>query len=313
MGQDGPVSTPVTDERPAIAADAVLAAAVDLARSAVEQESTAAHVGDYRGCFSVAEQDPSAPVAIHLFQCTAPAYVGWGWSVAVTRLYDDERVTVNEVVLQPGEGALLPQPWVPWNERLLAGDLGVGDLLPTAPDDERLAPAYTGTGDPVLDDVAGQLGLGRVRVLSRFGRVDAAQRWHDGPTGPQSPMARQAPGPCGTCGFYLPLEGSLRGMVGACGNEYSPTDGRVVTVEYGCGGHSEAANEPEPEALTAVSYDTQDYDVLEPSEPELPEQSEPDVLEPSEPEVVEPAGPDALDLSAPEVLEASEADALREF
>ncbi|MDQ3463246.1 MAG: DUF3027 domain-containing protein [Actinomycetota bacterium] len=250
-----------TDERPVRAADSVLAQAVDLARRAAEEESSAAHVGAHLGCDAVSDDD--SPVAVHLFDCTAAAYSGWRWSVSVTRLLDDPRVTVDEVVLQPGDGALLPPPWVPWSERLQAGDLGVGDLLPTAPDDDRLVPAYVATGDPGLDELAYELGLGRIRVMSRLGRTDAAQRWHDGPTGPDNPMARQAPGQCGTCGFYLPLDGSLRAMLGACGNEYSPSDGHVVDVEYGCGAHSEAVSEPEPEPLTSVSYDTERYDVLD--------------------------------------------------
>jgi hypothetical protein len=77
-------------------------------------------------------------------------------------------------------------------------------------------------------------------------------------------MARQAPGPCGTCGFWLPLAGSLRARLGACGNAYSPADGRVVTVDYGCGAHSQAtlvAQEP-VEVTTSARYDTSDFDVL---------------------------------------------------
>lgn len=252
-----------TGQRSDLAADSVLAEAADLARRAAEQESSAAQVGAYRGCVGVTPPGASAPVAEHRFDCTAPAYTGWCWSVSVTRLYDDPKVTVDEVVLRPGDRALLPPPWVPWSDRLQAGDVGLGDLLPTAPDDDRLVPAYVATGDPALDEVAGELGLGRVRVMSRLGRTDAAERWQDGPTGPLSPMAVQAPGPCGSCGFYLPLEGSLRAMLGVCGNEYSPSDGHVVAVGYGCGAHSEAVTGPEPEPLTAVSYDTQRYDVLD--------------------------------------------------
>lgn len=259
------MTSTLTDDRPAAAADPLLAGAVELARQAAEGDSSAAQVGDHRGCVGLSEPDASAPVAVHLFDCTASAYAGWHWSVSVTRLSDDPRVTVDEVVLQPGENALLPPPWVPWSERLQPGDLGVGDVLPTAPDDDRLVPAYTATGDPEVDELSLELGFGRIRVMSRHGRTEAAERWYDGPTGPRSPMARQAPGECGTCGFYLSLEGSLRGLLGVCGNEYSPSDGHVVAVEYGCGAHSEAAVEPEPEPLSLVSYDTQDYDVLEPA------------------------------------------------
>ena len=54
------------------------------------------------------------------------------------------------------------------------------------------------------------------------GRAEAVARWADGEFGPASAMARSAPGPCVTCGFLLPLAGSLRQRVGACGNAYAP-------------------------------------------------------------------------------------------
>jgi hypothetical protein len=57
-------------------------------------------------------------------------------------------------------------------------------------------------------------------------------------------MAVHAPGHCATCGFYLPLAGSLGAAFGACGNELSPADGRVVDAGYGCGAHSEAIGQP---------------------------------------------------------------------
>lgn len=251
--------------------DDILAAATELARAAAQAEAAPAPVGEYRGCQRGPDDTPGAPVAIHLFDCATASYSGWCWSVAVTRLADDERVTIDEVVLQPGAGALLPPPWVPWSDRLRPGDLGVGDLLPAEPDDSRLVPAYTASGDDALDELALELGLGRIRVMSRPGRLEAVERWHEGGTGPDAPTAKQAPGRCGTCGFYLSLEGSLRAVLGVCGNEYAPSDGRVVTVEFGCGAHSEAVATPE-EAPRAVSYDTasfdtEDYDVLEPAEP----------------------------------------------
>jgi hypothetical protein len=52
-------------------------------------------------------------------------------------------------------------------------------------------------------------------------------------------MAKQAPAVCATCGFYVRLEGLLGQTFGACSNEYSPADGRVVDAAYGCGAHSE--------------------------------------------------------------------------
>jgi hypothetical protein len=77
-------------------------------------------------------------------------------------------------------------------------------------------------------------------VLSRDARLDLAERWFEGDGGPDTPMARQAPAHCGTCAFLLPLAGSLAAGFGVCGNELTPRDGQVVSVEYGCGAHSEA-------------------------------------------------------------------------
>jgi Protein of unknown function (DUF3027) len=93
--------------------------------------------------------------------------------------------------------------------------------------------------------VAEELGMGRARVLSRYGLHVAADRW-DEAFGPKTPMAQAAPAPCASCGFLVPLAGSLRRAFGICANEYSPADGRVVSLAYGCGGHSEAAVMPKP-------------------------------------------------------------------
>jgi hypothetical protein len=69
-------------------------------------------------------------------------------------------------------------------------------------------------------------------------------------------MAAHAPGRCGTCGFYLPIEGSLRLMFGVCGNAFSPRDGAVVAADAGCGAHSEALVEvPVPAAPAVPAYD----------------------------------------------------------
>ena len=239
---------------PAVKVDAIAAAAVELARAAaIEVGGT--DVGAHLGVSADGER-----VVTHAFEATLAGYRGWYWGVTVARASRAKVPTVDEVVLLPGPDALRPPPWVPWSERLRAGDLGAGDLLPAEADDPRLVPAYvasrdvTATGlapadDPLrptdadpagLRQVADDLGLGRARVLSRDGRLDAAERWYLGEGGPDTPMARQAPGPCGTCGFLVPVAGSLRAAFGVCANEYSSADGRVVSVEFGCGAHSEA-------------------------------------------------------------------------
>ncbi|MGK5450325.1 DUF3027 domain-containing protein [Streptomyces radiopugnans] len=91
--------------------------------------------------------------------------------------------------------------------------------------------------------VAEEIGMGRPRVLSRQGLHDAADRWEE-EFGPRTPMAQAAPASCMSCGFLVPMAGSLRQAFGVCANEFSPADGRVVSLAFGCGGHSEAAVMP---------------------------------------------------------------------
>lgn len=226
--------TPATRTRTAVVDDAC-AAAVDLSRSAAEAQAGRA-VGAHQGFAPEGDR-----LGTHFFAATDPAYDGWRWAVTVARAARARVVTVDEVVLLPGEGALLAPEWLPWTDRVRPGDLGVGDLLVTAVDDERLAPAYAAGDDPGEEAVALELGFGRVRVLSLDGRDDAADRWYDGASGPAAPIAQAAPAPCGTCGFYLRLVGGLGPLFGACANEYAPDDGRVVSADHGCGAHSEAA------------------------------------------------------------------------
>jgi hypothetical protein len=255
----------------------VLAAAVEQARAAaVETAGDPALVGDHLG----ATREPVAPateevapealgeVLTHTFASRLPGYVGWHWAVTLARVPGADAVTVDEVVLLPGDSALLAPAWVPWHERLRPGDLSVGDVLPSTEDDPRLAPSYLAEDDSADDPegrvVAEELAVGRERVMSAEGRAEAVGRWTAGEFGPGAPMARQAPGPCSTCGFYLPLAGSLRQRVGACGNAYAPADGRVVTADYGCGAHSQATLvvDEATEVVRTARYDTGAFDVL---------------------------------------------------
>ena len=229
--------------------DATLAAAVDVAEAAARAEG-GDRVGEHLGSRADGER-----VLTHFFAATLPGYSGWRWAVTLARASRSRTVTVDEVVLLPGDDALLAPEWVPWSERLRPGDLGVGDLLPARTDDERLVPAYLLSDDPAVESVAFELGLGRVRVMSRLGRDEATERWYAGDGGPDTAMAAHAPGRCGTCGFYLPIEGSLRAIFGVCGNAYSPRDGGVVSADAGCGAHSEAAVEPAAAPPPPPTYD----------------------------------------------------------
>lgn len=214
-------------------------------REAVVEAGDAAAVGAFLDVYFDGENAVTAR-----FLATVEGYVGWQWSVTLA-VVGTADATVSEVVLLPGPEALLAPAWVPWGERVRPGDLGVGDLLPPPPDDDRIVPAYVQSDDPAVEDLATEIGLGRVRVLSRQGRIDAAARWHGGDFGPGDEMAKHAPAACATCAFFVPIAGSLGQGFGVCTNEFSPADGHVVDAAYGCGAHSEATIDRAPASWAA--------------------------------------------------------------
>jgi len=298
-----------------------------LARGAAEEMAGAERVGEHLGVTADGDR-----VVTHLFSCLDPAYRGWCWAITVARASRAKNVTVDESLLIPGADAILAPDWVPWRERLLPGDLGVGDLLPAPRDDPRLVPAASLEGDdgvadwgetawampgtepedlvPVpaagpltedLDDPAEDLdapaegqgytsdaatedlagavsvaagagatateGLGerppRARVLSAIGRDDTALRWYTSEHGPKTPLASAAPGLCSGCGFFVRLGGPLGRVFGVCANEYAPDDGRVVSVDHGCGAHSEGvtaatADQPLRPVIDELGYELVD-------------------------------------------------------
>ncbi|MCX4511614.1 DUF3027 domain-containing protein [Streptomyces sp. NBC_01619] len=249
--------------------DRQCAEAVDLARAAAEEAAAPGVVGEHVSLVSEGDR-----VVTHFFECQEPGYRGWRWAVTVARASRAKVITVDETVLLPGPDALLAPEWVPWSERLRPGDMGPGDLLPTEAEDLRLEPGYTGEDAPppnsavseemadrvdaedaeivtrapsrgAIASLAEELGMRRARVLSRYGLHVAADRWEES-YGAKTPMAQAAPASCVTCGFLVPLAGSLKQAFGVCANEFSPADGNVVSLAYGCGGHSEAAVMPKP-------------------------------------------------------------------
>ncbi|MEU5251206.1 DUF3027 domain-containing protein [Streptomyces longwoodensis] len=256
--------------------DRLCAEAVDLARAAAEEAAAPGVVGAHVGTVSEGDR-----VVTHFFECRELGYRGWRWAVTVARASRAKVVTLDEVVLLPGPDAVLAPEWVPWSERLRPGDMGPGDLLPTDAEDLRLEPGYTGEDEPPPNSavstemadlaeaedadvtagppaelptapkrgsiaaVAEELGMRRARVLSRYGLHTAADRWEEA-FGAKTPMAQAAPAACLSCGFLVPIGGSLGQAFGVCANEFSPADGRVVSLTYGCGGHSEAAVMPKP-------------------------------------------------------------------
>jgi hypothetical protein len=232
-------------------------------------------IGDHLGLESAGDR-----VVTHFFECADRAYAGWRWAVTVARAPRSRNVTVDESVLVAGPEALLAPAWVPWQDRLRPGDVGIGDLLPASPDDERLVSFVVLDGDDAVtdwfapqadtenaeagpEDAADIPVPGRSRVLSAFGRDDTAERWYESDHGPRTPLSHAAPANCVSCGFFIPLSGGLGRLFGACGNAFAPDDGRVVSADHGCGAHSEALLTGSVAQATALVIDEFGYDLVD--------------------------------------------------
>lgn len=109
------------------------------------------------------------------------------------------------------------------------------------------------TAQSDVDDAVEEFDLSRRHVMSPLGCSQTAKRWYEGPRGPKSLSTKTAGGhTCATCGFFVPLKGELNLLFGVCANKWSPDDGRVVSLDHGCGEHSEI-EPPEPTHLWVQS------------------------------------------------------------
>ena len=229
-------SLPTPGEQAQAAKDKTLTspAAVELAHRALEEITDPITIGEYLAAVPNAER-----LVTHLFDCTLSGYRGWRWAVTLSRVPRSRTATVCEMELLPGEEALLAPAWVPWADRLEPGDITRSDRLPRKETDERLEPGWEATGEDSDAVALDQLDLGRPRVLSAQGVSSAAERWYGGDHGPDAEGVRKAHATCSTCGFFVPMAGALRAIFGVCANEWATDDGSVVSLDHGCGAHSE--------------------------------------------------------------------------
>ena len=132
-----------------------------------------------------------------------------------------------------------------------------------SPESEEAAKAAAQAEE--TEEIVEEFQLSRRHVLSPKGRAQVAKRWYEGPRGPKAMSTKTADGNlCSTCGFFVPLQGDLNRMFGVCANKWSPDDGRVVSIDHGCGEHSEI-EPPEPTHLWVQSkpaYDDFHIDVI---------------------------------------------------
>jgi hypothetical protein len=273
--------------------------AKEAAKDFLLSEISSERVGEYLESKIEAES-----TATHYFASLDQGYRGWMWAVTIG---GDENLTLNEIVMIPGPTALLAPKWIPWQERLQSGDLGVGDVLPTAPDDARLVPGYTQVDEIIEDEITPlgwEFGLGRKRVLSEIGREQAINRWYGSTHGPNTPMAELATDRCISCGFYISLSGSLGRMFGVCANSYAQDDGKVVSIDHGCGGHSEVVSDTKSVPMGTTVID--DAGFL------LPEEIDDDLVEEADIEDADLNEVDEFAHDGEELEEDEEADELVE-
>jgi len=177
---------------------------------------------------------------------------------------DDERL-VPAVVLEGDDGVLDWDDSADWaaGQDLLAA-MNLTDAGGAEPGGAETA---TAAGTAATGGAAGRQDVGpapaRARVLSAIGRDATAVRWYASEHGPRTPLAHAAPAPCATCGFLVRLGSPLGRVFGVCANEYAPDDGKVVSLDHGCGAHSEAATPAGPFAAIAPVVDELGYDLFD--------------------------------------------------
>ena len=150
----------------------------------------------------------------------------------------------------PGRGRPARPEWLPYADRLAPGDLGAGDVLPYSEDDPNLESGFEATGDEDVDQMASSSSASAARACCppRVARPRPSAGT-TARTARHAEVAEKAPAPCSTCGFFVPMAGALRAFFGVCANAWSPSDGRVVSLDHGCGAHSEVdvvLEEPRP-------------------------------------------------------------------
>ncbi len=177
---------------------------------------------------------------------------------------DDERL-VPAVALEGDDGVLDwddSADWAAGQDLLAAMNLPDAGPGPDRPEPGHGEPGHGEPGGAPASQEAGQV-TARARVLSAIGRDATAARWYASEHGPRAPLAHAAPAPCATCGFLVRLGSPLGRVFGVCANEYAPDDGQVVSLDHGCGAHSEAVTPAGPFGSIAPVVDELGYDLVD--------------------------------------------------
>lgn len=112
-GPGDEIVEPVPESAREIVVDPLLLESRDIAREALAEITDPKSIGSDDGHEVFDERTVTL-----FFECRLPGYPGWRWAAALARVDADSPVTVLEVELLPGEGAVLAPEWVPWSVRL---------------------------------------------------------------------------------------------------------------------------------------------------------------------------------------------------
>lgn len=97
------------------------------AEKAAREQAPENGVGGFLG---TKEEQPHT--TSYRFEANLKGYVGWEWNVVVFQSKKSAPPTISEVVLLPGDKAIVAPGWVPWSERRAeiekTKDLPVSDL-----------------------------------------------------------------------------------------------------------------------------------------------------------------------------------------
>jgi hypothetical protein len=135
--------------------DAFLAAAVDVARAAIEGIAPAEQIGRHLAAKSEGDR-----LVTHLFESKLAGYGGWQWYAVLTRNSRSKVVTVDELGLLPSEDSILAPEWIPWAERVRPGDEQGEEPLEAATaapreDSDEAAPNADAAPEDDFDDAGG--------------------------------------------------------------------------------------------------------------------------------------------------------------
>jgi hypothetical protein len=148
--------------------DAVLAASVGVARTAIEGIAKASEIGEH-----LAARTEGDRLVTHLFESKLPGYVGWQWYAVLTRNSRSKVVTVSELGLLPSEDSILAPEWVPWAERVRPEDAQTEDVQ--TDDAQTDVPEEAQVEAPAEEHDGGPAAEGAVPPSEPAGESDGAQ------------------------------------------------------------------------------------------------------------------------------------------